>query len=303
MRIEFGTGSSFAYLGHKKASSLVDYAVELGITRFDTAVNYGNWETQPLLGRALRKHIKSNREKFVITTKAGTYSSGYFGYSKNFSPVFIENMIEKSISELNCDYIDKFYLHGPSIKQLETHGLLEKLNKLVSQGKIKKFGVNSHNLKILEKISFGYYEGLNLLLIDFNLLQQDRSLIFKDCKKNNIEISAGNTLCQGLLIQSPLTSFLRRKNFFNFCRVFLKKSSRRFINPAKKTREYLKRHYPDDYQSIPLSAVLNNDYVNTIAIGMHSKSSIERNVKIAKEPLNKKVTDEAAKWCLENFQI
>ncbi len=303
MRIEFGTGSSFAYLGHKKACSLVDYAVELGITRFDTAANYGNWKTQPLLGRALRKHVKSNREKFVISSKAGTYSSGYFRYYKKFTPQFIENMIEKSISELNCDYIDKFYLHGPTIKQIETDGLLDTLNNLVSKGRIRKFGVNSHNLKILKKISLGYYEGLDLLLIDFNLLQQNRSLIFQDCKKNNIEISAGNSLCQGLLIQSPLRSFLRSRNFFNFFRLYLKKSSRKYIYPAKKTREYLKRQYPNNYQSIPLSTLLNNDYIKTIPIGMHSKSSIERNIKIAREPLAKKVTEEAEKWCLKHCQI
>ena len=140
------------------------------------------------------------------------------------------------------------------------------------------------------------------MLIDFNLLQQNRSLIFQDCKKNNIEISAGNSLCQGLLIQSPMRSFLRSKNFFNFCRVF-KNSSRKYINPAKKTRSYLKSRYPNDYQSIPLSSLLNNSYIKTIPIGMHSKSSIERNIKIATDPLAKEVTEEAEKWCLKHCQI
>jgi len=212
-------------------------------------------------------------------------------------------MIEKSISDLNCDYIDKFYLHGPTIKQIETHGLLNKLNQLVSQGKVRKFGVNSHNLKILQKISLGFYEGLDLLLIDYNLLQQNRSLIFENCKKNNIEISAGTSLCQGLLIQSPLSSFLRSKNFFNFCRTFLKKSSRKYIYPAKKTRDYLKSRYPNDYQSIPLSSILNNRNIKTIPIGMQSKSSIERNIYIARNPSAKELTIEAEKWCLKYCQI
>ena len=181
--------------------------------------------------------------------------------------------------------------------------MLDKLNHLVSQGKVKKFGVNSHNLKFLKKISLGLYEGLDLLLIDFNLLQQNRSLIFENCKKNNIKISAGNSLCQGLLIQSPLSSFLRSKNFFNFCRAFLRKSSRKYIYPAKKARDYLKNRYPNDYQSIPLSSVLNNSNIKTIPIGMLSKSSIEKNINIARNPLAQEVTIEAEKWCLKHCQI
>ena len=50
MKLEFGTGSAFARLSENKAYFLVNYALDLGINKFDTGVNYGNWRTQPLLG-------------------------------------------------------------------------------------------------------------------------------------------------------------------------------------------------------------------------------------------------------------
>ena len=99
---------------------------ELGINKFDTGVNYGNWKTQPLLGLVLKEHIKKNREELVITSKAGTQNNG----SKNFSPDYIEHMINKSISDMQCKYLDKFYLHGPTLKEIETKGLLKKLISL-----------------------------------------------------------------------------------------------------------------------------------------------------------------------------
>ena len=298
MKLEFGTGSAFAKLSEKQAYFLVNYALDLGINRFDTGVNYGNWKTQPLLGLVLKEHIKRNREKLIITSKAGT-GNGY----KNFTPDYIEHMVNKSIDDMQCKYLDKFYLHGPSLGEIETKGLLKKLISLVREGKIKRFGVNTHNLFSMKKISTGIYDGISLILIDYNLLQQDRGGIFYNCKKNNIEISCGNSLCQGTLIQSPLESFFRNRNFFYLLRFMLKKSSKRYLLPAKNYRKFAKTNFPKEYKNIPLSFVLHNSSIKTIPIGMLSKSSIEKNINIAKNITPIELTREVGEWCLSNCQI
>ena len=298
MKLEFGTGSSFARLSEKQAYFLVNYALDLGINRFDTGVNYGNWKTQPLLGLVLNEHIKRNREKLIITSKAGTHNG-----SKNFTPDYIEHMVNKSISDMQCKYLDKFYLHGPSLGDIETKGLLKKLISLVRKGKIKRFGVNTHNLLNMKKISTGIYDDISLLLIDYNLLQQDRGIIFDNCIKNNIEISCGNSLCQGTLIQSPLESFFRNRNFFYLLRFILKKSSKRFLLPAKNYRKFAKSNFPKEYKKIPLSFLLHNSSIKTIPIGMLSKSSIEKNINIAKYMTSKELTTKVGEWCLLNCQI
>tara|TARA_S200000501_G_C20836620_1_gene749670 strand:+ start:722 stop:1633 length:912 start_codon:yes stop_codon:yes gene_type:complete len=299
MKLEFGTGSAFARLSETKAYFLVNYALDLGINRFDTGVNYGNWKTQPLLGLVLKEHIKRNREKLIISSKAGTLKNGY----KNFTPDYIEDMVNKSISDMQCKYLDKFYLHGPTLRELETKGLLKKLISLVKKGKIKRFGVNTHKLLDMKKISTGIYEEMSLLLIDYNLLQQDRGIIFDNCRKNNIEIGGGNSLCQGSLLQSPLGSFFRNRNLFYLLRFILKKSSKRFLNPAKNYRTFAKTNFPKEYKNIPLSFVLHNSSIKTIPIGMLSKSSIEKNINIAKNITSKETTTKVGDWCLLNCQI
>ena len=299
MKLEFGTGSAFARLSEKKAYFLVNYALELGINRFDTGVNYGNWKTQPLLGLVLKEHIKRNREKLIITSKAGSHNN----ISKNFSPDYIEHMVHKSISDMQCKYLDKFYLHGPTLREIETKGLLKKLTSLVREGKIKRFGVNTHQLLTMKKISSGNYEDISLLLIDYNLLQQDREIIFDNCKKNNIEISGGTTLCQGSLIRSPLESFIQNRNFFYLIRFILKKSSKKFLNPAKNYRNFAKTNFPKEYKNIPLSFVLHNSSIKTVPIGMLSKSSLEKNLYIANHITPKELTTKVGEWCLSNCQI
>ena len=299
MKLEFGTGSAFAKLNRNKASFLVDYAIDLGISRFDTGVNYGNWKSQPLLGLVLQKHIKKNREGLIISSKAGNNSRG----STNFSPIYIEHMINKSISDMQCFYLDKFYLHGPSLKDIESEILINKLRDIVQQGKIKQFGVCTHNLETMKKIASGIFQDISLLMIDYNLLQQDRSKVFEDCKKNKIDISCATSLCQGALLQSPIESFIRRRNLFYLLRFILKNSSRKYLPSAKIYRKYAKNNFPIEYNSIPLSFVLNNSSIKTIPIGMLSKSSIEKNINIAKRPINKNISQKVGEWCLSNCQI
>lgn len=303
MKLEFGTGSVFSRLSKNKANFLVNYAVDLGIRKFDTGVNYGNWKTQPLLGFTLKEHLKKNREEFIITSKAGTHSYGNLKNSKNFTPEYIEFMINKSISDMNCKYLDKFYLHGPSLEDIENKELLNKLNTLIQTGKIRQFGVNTHNLLNIKKIASGFYSEIRSLIIDYNLLQQDRSFFFNSLKKNSIDISAGTALCQGVLIQSPLESFIRKRNIFYLLRFLLKKSTKKYLYPARVYREYVKNNFPNQFKSIPLSFVLNNSFVKTIPIGMLSKSSIERNIRTAKKPISKEITNKVGKWCQENCQL
>ena len=63
------------------------------LRRFDTGVNYGNWKSQPLLGKCLNLHIKKNRAEFQISTKAGTHTT-FNKNHKNFEPNYIEEMIK-----------------------------------------------------------------------------------------------------------------------------------------------------------------------------------------------------------------
>ena len=62
-------GMNHAYGGQPEAESIATLrrAVELGVTLFDTAEGYGPYESEVLLGKAL----KSVRDRVVIATKFG----------------------------------------------------------------------------------------------------------------------------------------------------------------------------------------------------------------------------------------
>ena len=292
MKLEFGTGSRFGRLNLTYAKKIIDYALKLGINRFDTGYTYGNFKSQPLLGICLKKEILDSRESLSLSTKAPAKSEEYLEYC-----------INKSIESLGCKYIDNFHLWGPSKNQLENKNILKKLKYLKKKGLINKISVNTHELKIIKKISTGYFDEIEGVMVDYNLLQQDRKKYLSRIKKNNLSVFAGTVLCQGLLIESIFSTYFRTFSPFYLGRTILQKDKRRFIYPAKMLRKYIKTNYKDSFKKIPLSFIRNEECVDYISMGMLSFSSLDQNIEIIKDPIEKKITDKVSQWAKKNCQI
>jgi aryl-alcohol dehydrogenase-like predicted oxidoreductase len=134
-------GMSHAY-GHapdnRQMIALIRFAVERGLTFFDTAEAYGPFVNEELVGEALKPH----RADVVIATKFG------FGFNAdgkqvgvNSRPEHIKEVAEASLRRLQTDTIDLFYQHrvDPDVPIEEVAGAVK---ELVSQGKVKHFGLS-----------------------------------------------------------------------------------------------------------------------------------------------------------------
>ena len=136
-------GPEAAGRDEREALALLNEAIDLGVTLFDTADVHGHGYGEELLARALGR----GRSRFVVATKAG-----YDFYSvpllepdsapaQDFSPPYIRSACEKSLRRLKSDYIDLFYLHFPPWEALESDELMETLEALVREGKVRCYGV------------------------------------------------------------------------------------------------------------------------------------------------------------------
>ncbi|MFZ2227750.1 MAG: aldo/keto reductase [Candidatus Nanopelagicaceae bacterium] len=135
-------GMSAFYTGSgqddKGAIETIHYALERGITFFDTAEIYGPYTNEELLGRALA----GRRQDAVIATKFGTllhrsdHSRGLDG-----SPENVRLSVEGSLKRLKTDYIDLYYQHrmDPKVPIEETVGAL---SEMVQEGKIRHIGLS-----------------------------------------------------------------------------------------------------------------------------------------------------------------
>jgi predicted aldo/keto reductase-like oxidoreductase len=134
-------------LSYEDRVKLVRYAFDRGIRYYDTAGNY--LESQAILGEAL----KDRRRDVCLVTKVETTK-----------PEEVRKAVEKSLKELQTDYLDILLIHGtPGLEQMSVeqamkiHGELVKLRN----EKITRFvGFSAHGYfdKALALINSGGFE-------------------------------------------------------------------------------------------------------------------------------------------------
>jgi len=119
--------------------SLLQTAVELGVTLFDTAEVYGPFVNEELVGEALAPL----RDRVVIATKFGFAldPAGGSWVGVNSRPEHIKEVAEGSLQRLNIDAIDVFYQHrvDPDVPIEEVAGAVR---DLIEAGKVKHFGLS-----------------------------------------------------------------------------------------------------------------------------------------------------------------
>ena len=123
--------------------NLLNQALDLGISFFDTADAYGRGYGEEILAKALGKKRSDN----VIGTKFGydfhtqIGEEGRTELPQDFSSEFVRRACEQSLRRLNTDYIDLYQLHNPRMEAIESDELFETLEALVDEGKIRYYGV------------------------------------------------------------------------------------------------------------------------------------------------------------------
>jgi aryl-alcohol dehydrogenase-like predicted oxidoreductase len=142
----WGIGGGWGRQDDREALQALRRALDLGVTFFDTALGYGDGHSERLIGQA----VAGMRDRVVIATKIPpkTYRWPVLPHepiSETFPADWIVECTEKSLRNLNTDYIDVQQLHAwtPSyIQQLEWY---EALARLQEEGKIRAFGVSAND--------------------------------------------------------------------------------------------------------------------------------------------------------------
>lgn len=129
-RVAFGCAIGPMIEG-KDVNGLLDACVDMGITTFDTAENYGLSEKS--LGNWMRE--RKNRDDLVVISKG---CHPYNGVDR-VNPEELVKDIEKSFERLGTDYIDIYFLHRDDLK-IEVGPMVEILNEYHSKGRIGTFG-------------------------------------------------------------------------------------------------------------------------------------------------------------------
>jgi aryl-alcohol dehydrogenase-like predicted oxidoreductase len=135
--VGLGCNNFGSRLDADQTKSVVEAALDAGVTLFDTADIYGGGKSEEFLGKALGSH----RDEIVLATKFGMDMQGANGpdFGARGSRRYIRRAVESSLRRLGTDWIDLYQIHGPD-GRTPISETLDALSELVTEGKVRYIG-------------------------------------------------------------------------------------------------------------------------------------------------------------------
>ena len=196
-RVGLGCNNFGMRCDQEQTSRVVERALDLGVTLFDTADVYGGQgKSEEFLGKALG----FRRKQIVLATKFGApMGQGLMGARGSY----IVRAVEASLTRLGTDYIDLYQLHFPDATT-PIEETLRALDECVRAGKVRYIGCsNFSGWQLVESLWTSKAGGLAAFITaqnQYSLLDRriERELA-EACKKYSVGILPYFPLASGLL--------------------------------------------------------------------------------------------------------
>jgi len=183
-RLGFGAGHRRA-MTDAEMNAQLNAVLDAGINFIDTANDYGN--SEEMIGRYLRHR----RDEFVLATKCGCHPDGHIWSRENAF-----RGLHESLERLRVDCVDLMQLHNPTVAQCEQGELVQALQDMRAQGKVRWIGMSTtlpHLPTYLEWDVFDAYQ------IPYSALERDH----ENWLTTTARAGAGNIIRGGVALGKP----------------------------------------------------------------------------------------------------
>jgi predicted aldo/keto reductase-like oxidoreductase len=189
------TDGRYEHIDRKKATSLLDFALESGVNYLDTAYTYHGinlregGDSELFLGEYLQDKVV--REDVYLSTKLPSW---LINEKRD-----LDKYLNSQLKRLKTDYIDFYLLH--SVKErnwshLEEVGVLDFLDAALADGRIRYTGFSSHdNTELFNDVVDAYK--WDMCLIQYNYLDENIQVGRKGLKH-------ANSRKMGVAVMEPL---------------------------------------------------------------------------------------------------
>jgi aryl-alcohol dehydrogenase-like predicted oxidoreductase len=190
-------GDGFTLPNEKEVQTLLETALENGVNFIDTAPAYGSSEIK--IGVALKNSQILKRDKLAIFSKTGeTFIEGNSAY--DFSEKATITSVHNSLKNLGTDYLDGVFVHShrEDLAVIIETPVLETLNRLKQQGKIRSYGVSTMSVAGgLKSVELSDY-----VMVSYNQAYDGELAVIEAAISTNKGVIVKKGFCSGKLIDN-----------------------------------------------------------------------------------------------------
>ncbi|WP_294395811.1 aldo/keto reductase [uncultured Clostridium sp.] len=213
--IGFGTYKSG---NDEDTAEIIKYALKAGYRHIDTASFYGN---EIGIGNGI-KESNIKREEIFLVTKLWNNDHGYEETIKAFN---------KSLENLQVEYIDLYLIHWPNKLNAETWRAFEYLYKTE---KVKAIGVCNFKIGHLEELKKTAEIMPMVNQVEVHP-QNTKNDMLDYCNKNSIQLVAWSPIMRGQIFSNELLISLAEKYKKTITQIILKWHIQRGVIPIPKS--------------------------------------------------------------------
>ena len=178
-------GSELSINDDRKASELLNFALDNGINFLYTASCYG--VSEELIG----KTVSHRRHEYYIASKAGHANGNLNG--NDWSYETIKDSIDRSLDRLKIEYLDLIQLHSCDVNTLKDGECITAVQDAQKEGKVRFIGYSGDNDAAHWAVNSKIFSTLQT---SFNLVEQHARTtgLLEKAKNNNM----------GVIIKRPI---------------------------------------------------------------------------------------------------
>lgn len=217
-------GNLFNRATNADAIEVVEEALKIGWTSFDTAPHYGSSLSELRMGLGLRT---ADRDDYVLSTKAGRLlvprtepglEEGDFFFDENpfnrhydYTYDGLMRSFEDSLQRMGKTMIDILYVHDVGtythgntpeerkyFKQLIESGY-KALEELKRNGHIKAYGIGANESEIIMEAMDHIDLDVVMFANRYNLIETDHDEFFNKCDKHDVSVVVASPFATGIL--------------------------------------------------------------------------------------------------------